>query len=213
VPEARRQIVRTIVFQAAGALAFLVGTLVIGARIRRNPNKENAESLSRVSHLLFWGGLVLPELLGVLRPGLAAFDGLLGLPSLPPSVFIRASGWFLLAAGAYLVAASGLALRTKGEGYAAFRLTRRVVAQSVYEYVRNPMSLGMYCGYVGISVLAGSSYLLLGAVLVVIPAHVFNLLYFEQGELLARYGTSYADYMRRVPFILPLPHGGANGRP
>ena len=183
-------------------------TLVIGARIRRNPAKENAESLSRVSHLFFWIGLVLPELLGILHPGLAAFDGLVGIPSLPPSVLMHASGWVLLVIGIYLLAASNVALRTQGAGYAAFRLTRRIVAQSVYEYVRNPMSLGMYCAYIGISLSAGSSYLLMDAVLIIIPVHMFNLKYFEQNELLARYGTQYSEYMHRVPFILPLPRDG-----
>lgn len=198
-----------ILFQAAGALAFLVGTLVIGARVRRNPTKEGAEALSRVSHLLFWAGLVIPEFLGGWRPGLAAFDGLVGLPSFPPSGFIRAAGALLLLTGTYLLAASNVALRNKGAGYAAFKLTRRIVAQSVYEYVRNPMSLGMYCAYIGISLWAGSSYLLAGTALVIIPVHIFNLLHFEQYELLARYGASYRDYMRRVPFMLPLPGGRA----
>ena len=33
-----------------------------------------------MSHTLFRGGLVLPEFVGILHPGLTAFDGLLGLP-------------------------------------------------------------------------------------------------------------------------------------
>ena len=66
------------------------------------------------------------------------------------------------------------------------------------------MSLGTYLAYIGISLIAGSSYLLLGALVIVIPVHAFNLRYFEEKELLARYGTSYAEYMERVPFIFPI---------
>ncbi|MHB1942630.1 MAG: methyltransferase family protein [Acidiferrobacteraceae bacterium] len=189
--------------QALGAFAFLVGTLCLGTLIRRHPSKTDAERLSRVSHALFWGGLVLPELAGVVHPGLTAFDRLLGLPPLPFPGVMRMTGWLILVAGVYGLALSNMALKTKGSGFAAFKLTRRVVAQSVYEQVRNPMSLGTYLAYVGISLIAGSSYLLLGALLVIVPAHVFNLGYFEERELLARYGASYEAYKQRVPFILP----------
>ena len=194
----------TIFFQVLGALAFFINTLFIGHLIRYSPTKTYAERLSRVSHTLFWSGLVLPELVGVLHPGLTAFDGLIGLPSLPYPLAMQITGWAVLLAGTYYLAMSNVALKAKGSGFASFKLTRRVVAQSVYERVRNPMSLGLYLAYIGISLIAGSSYFLLGALAVIIPVHVFNLLYFEERELLARHGSSYAEYMNRVPFILPI---------
>lgn len=192
-----------IVFQFIGALAFLIGTVWIGQRIRQNPTQAAAEQLSRVSHALFWGGLVLPEFMGLLHPGLSAFDALLGLPSLPYPRFMQMAGVIILCIGIYYLAMSNLALKIKGSGFAAFKLTRRIVAQSVYEHVRNPMSLGYYLAYIGISLISGSTYLLLGALLGIIPVHAFNLWYFEEKELLARHGDSYADYMQRVPFIFP----------
>ena len=192
-----------IFFQLFGALAFLIGTLFIGARIRRSPTKPDAEQLSRVSHTLFWGGLVLPELIGAIHPGLTAFDSLVGLPSLPYLGAMQIAGVLMLVTGIYYVAMSSLALKTEGSGFAAFKLTRHIVAQSVYARVRNPMSLGTYSVYIGISLIAGSSYLLLGTLAVIVPVHLFNLLYFEEHELLARYGASYAEYMKRVPFIFP----------
>ncbi|MBL7996591.1 isoprenylcysteine carboxylmethyltransferase family protein [bacterium] len=194
----------TIFFQVLGAFAFFINTLFIGLLIRRSPTKTNAERLSRVSHTLFWSGLVLPELIGVFHPGLIAFDGLLGLPSLPYPLAMQITGWPILLAGTYYLAMSNVALKVKGSGFASFKLTRRVVVQSVYERARNPMSLGFYLAYIGISLIAGSSYFLLGVLAVIIPVHAFNLLYFEKRELLARYGSSYAEYMNRVPFILPI---------
>ena len=65
------------------------------------------------------------------------------------------------------------------------------------------MSLGFYLGAVGLGLLARSTYMTLGALLVVIPVHVFYLKYFEEYELELRLGHSYAEYKQRVPFLLP----------
>ena len=65
------------------------------------------------------------------------------------------------------------------------------------------MSLGWYLIFVGASLVAGSSYALLGTCLVYVPVHAFNLAYFEELELSARHGASYDEYRRRVPFLIP----------
>ena len=52
-----------IILQVLGTTAFVVGTLVLGIYLRRHPTKEAAERTSRVSHGLYWVGLVLPGLL------------------------------------------------------------------------------------------------------------------------------------------------------
>lgn len=116
---------------------------------------------------------------------------------------MQAVGWLALVPGLYYMGISNLALKAEGLGFAAFKLTRHVVAKSVYEHVRNPMSLGFYLAYLGISLISGSSYLLVVTLTLIIPVHFFNLLYFEERELLARYGASYSQYIQRVPFIFP----------
>ena len=65
------------------------------------------------------------------------------------------------------------------------------------------MSLGFYLGAVGLGLVVGSTYMTLGALLVVIPVHVFYLKYFEEHELELRLGQSYLEYKQRVPFLLP----------
>lgn len=112
--------------QAFGAFAFLLATLVLGILIRRRPGKPVAERLSRISHMLFWGGLVLPECIGVVYPGLTSFDGLTGLPPLPFPGTLQILGWIVLIAGLYYLVVSNFALKANGSGYAAFKLTRRV---------------------------------------------------------------------------------------
>ena len=65
------------------------------------------------------------------------------------------------------------------------------------------MSLGLYLGAVGLGLVVGSTYMTLGALLVVIPVHVFYLQYFEEYELELRLGQSYVEYKRSVPFLVP----------
>ena len=189
--------------QLVGALSFLIVTVIIGFAIRRTPTREAAHRLSRVSHAFFWGGMVAPELLGALWPGLTRFDALLGLPPLPGNWVRWLVGVPLLLVGALFTSASMGALRRLGSGLMAFKLTKRVVDEQVYQRVRNPMSLGVYLQFVGVSLLVGSSYLLLATILVYIPVHAFNLLYFEELELSARHGPSYDEYRQKVPFLIP----------
>jgi protein-S-isoprenylcysteine O-methyltransferase Ste14 len=193
--------------QAAGVLAFFINTLVIGVRLRKTPTLEVAQRLSRVSHAFFWVGMMGPAYVGAVWPGLTRYDALLGLPSLPgPAIARWILGGLLLVAGVAFSTASMRALKVLGAGAMAFKLTKQIVSGAVYERVRNPMSLGMYLQFVGLSVVVGSTFLLLASVLVYIPAHAFNLKFFEELELHARHGASYDAYRERVPFLIPRLH-------
>jgi protein-S-isoprenylcysteine O-methyltransferase Ste14 len=105
--------------------------------------------------------------------------------------------------GLYLIANSNQKLHVLGRGANAFRLTRRLVLQDVYRYLRNPMSLGYYLLSIGTGFMSGSSFLTLFALLGVIPTHLFFLRYFEEKELELRFGSAYLEYKRRVPFLIP----------
>jgi protein-S-isoprenylcysteine O-methyltransferase Ste14 len=193
----------TVYLQLLGVAAFFVATLVIGARIRRAPTKASAQVLSRVSHGFFWGGMVAPELLSAITPGLWSFDSLFGLPPLPGATLRLVVGGCLLVLGNVFMLGSTAALRKLGSGLMAFKLTQKVVNGGLYQRVRNPMSLGWYLSFIGASFVVGSSYLLLFTVVLYIPVHAFNLIHFEEHELSARHGPSYDEYRRRVPFIIP----------
>jgi protein-S-isoprenylcysteine O-methyltransferase Ste14 len=105
--------------------------------------------------------------------------------------------------GTHLIVVSSVALLLWGKGANAFWLTKRLVVGNIYERMRNPMSLGLYLWSVGIGLLVGSTYMTLGALLVVIPVHVLYLKYFEEHELALRMGQPYLEYKQRVPFLLP----------
>jgi protein-S-isoprenylcysteine O-methyltransferase Ste14 len=148
-------------------------------------------------------GIVPAGVLGVLYPGLTHFDSELGLSSLPRDSVLLTAGALAVLIGAYLTFVSNVTLWLWGVGGNAFWLTRRLVVGGIYKRVRNPMSLGLYLGAVGIGLLVGSTYMTLGALLVVIPVHVFYLKYSEEYELELRIGPSYVEYKQRVPFLFP----------
>ncbi|MFT3837386.1 MAG: methyltransferase [Myxococcaceae bacterium] len=193
----------TIYLQLIAASSFVVATVVLGIGIRRSPTPEAAQRLSRVSHAFFWGAMIAPEYLGVAYPGLWSFDALLGVPSLPWPVPRWVLGGALLLVGLFFVSGSIKALRKLGAGLMAFKLTQKVVSEDLYQRVRNPMSLGLYLQFTGVALLVGSTYLLAFTLLVYLPAHVFNLKYFEELELSARYGKPYDEYRTKVPFLVP----------
>jgi protein-S-isoprenylcysteine O-methyltransferase Ste14 len=193
----------TIFLQMSGWLAFLAGTITLGAWLRSHPDKKNAENTSRILHLLFWIGVVPAAGLGVLYPGLTGFDRELGLSPLPRHPLTLTAGAWGLLMGTYLFIVSNIELGLSGDGAAAFLLTKRLVAANLYNRTRNPMSLGFYLGAVGFGLVVGSTYMTLGALLVVIPVHVFYLKYFEEYELELRLGQTYVKYKRSVPFLLP----------
>ena len=193
----------TIILQVVGSTAFVVGTLLLGLYLRRHPTKEAAVRTSRVSHTLYWLCLVLPGLTGVIHPGLAQFDQILGLPSLPARPLTLGLGVAAVLAGVTLSFLSQMALRRLGQGTNAFRLTRRLVAGNIYARTRNPMSLGYYLLCVGLGLIAGSTYVTLGSLLGVVPVHIFNLRYFEEYELALRLGPSYMEYRQSVSFLIP----------
>ncbi len=65
------------------------------------------------------------------------------------------------------------------------------------------MSLGFYLVMLASALLLGSTVLAAGVLLCLIPAHIFFLKYFEEKELERRFGQSYLEYRKKVPFLVP----------
>ena len=193
----------TIYLAIIGVLSFFVGAWILGIWLRKNPSKENAERSSRVMHFLFFAGLGTPFFVGLFYPGLTHFDEVIGLPSLPWKPLFLILGILLAIPGLYYLGITNKLLRKLGSGANAFRLTKQVVAEDVYKKTRNPMSLGYYLFALAIAFASGSTLITLGVVFGVIPAHIFFLKYFEEFELELRFGESYLEYKKDVPFLFP----------
>lgn len=185
-----------------GLLFFAVGVGVLGVWLRRHPSKDNAEKSSRIMHFLFFAGMNAPLFIGVLYPGLTHFDELVGLKPLPWKTFFLVLGIIFAIPGLYLLTITNKLLRALGSGANAFRLTKRIVAEDVYKRTRNPMSLGFYLWILAVGLVLGSTFITLTALLGFIPAHIFFLKYFEELELELRFGETYLEYKKSVPFLI-----------
>jgi protein-S-isoprenylcysteine O-methyltransferase Ste14 len=195
--------ISTIILQVLVWLAFVVGTITLGAWLRRNPSRRHAEKTSRILHLLFWVTVAPSMAWGVFNPGLSRYDRLLGLSPLPSYSILSLVGFLSLLIGMYLILIANVTLWIHGRGAHALILTRQLVVTSIYEWTRNPMSLGVYLVSFGAGLLMRSTYMTFGTLLVLIPMHILYLKYFEEYELELRMGQLFIEYKQRVPFLLP----------
>ena len=154
-------------------------------------------------HFLFFADMIAPPIIGIFYPGLTHFDELVGLKSLQWKPVLFALGILLAIPGFYFMVITNKLLRSLGSGANAFRLTKKIVAEDIYKRTRNPMSLGFYLLTLTVAFVSGSTFVTLVALLGLIPAHIFFLKYFEELELELRFGESYLEYKKQVPFLIP----------
>ena len=154
-------------------------------------------------HFLFFAGLGAPFVVGLFYPGLTHFDELVGWKSLPWKPLFLALGIILAIPGLYFMGITNKLLRALGSGANAFRLTKQIVADDIYKRTRNPMSLGYYLCALALGFGSGSTFITLAVVFGLIPSHIFFLKYFEELELELRFGESYLEYKKRIPFLIP----------
>ncbi len=186
-----------------GSSAMAIGSIVLGIWLRNNPSKENAEKSSRVMHFLFFAGQVTPPVIGLFYPGLSHLDELVGLQPLPGKLLFLVLGILLVVPGVYFMGVTNKLLRSIGSGTNAFILTKRVVNDEIYKRTRNPMSLGFYLLALSTGFISGSTLATLAVVFGIIPSHLLFIKYFEEKELELRFGESYLEYKKNVPFLIP----------
>jgi len=79
---------------------------------------------------------------------------------------------------------------------------KELVVSGLYNFVRNPMYVGVFLVIIGHFLWFGFWNLLSYAVVVSITFHTFVTLY-EEPNLKKRFGAAYQDYLRRVPRWIP----------
>jgi protein-S-isoprenylcysteine O-methyltransferase Ste14 len=121
-----------------------------------------------------------------------------GSPSLP----ITMLGLALVAADAILIYRAGKDLgRLKLVGHAELTGNTVLVTNGIYRHIRHPRYIGMIAAIAGACLLAGSRWaLIVSAIWLVI---VLAVIFLEEHEMRARFGSVYDDYCRVVPRFLP----------
>jgi protein-S-isoprenylcysteine O-methyltransferase Ste14 len=79
---------------------------------------------------------------------------------------------------------------------------KELVAVGFYRYVRNPMYVGVLAVIIGHFLWFGYWNLLIYAILVFIAFNAF-VAYYEEPTLKRMFGTSYEEYLKKVPRWIP----------
>lgn len=106
------------------------------------------------------------------------------------------TGWAVL-----LWCARDFAVRGRGT-LAPVDPPRELVTRGLYEYVRNPMYVGVVIAALGQAALFESRSILLYAIVVALLFHATIVIY-EEPKLARSFGSSYSEYRARVPRWIP----------
>jgi protein-S-isoprenylcysteine O-methyltransferase Ste14 len=192
-----------IYIQTIGCGIFVISSILLGIWLRVYPSKRTAETTSRIVHGIAGLTYILPLIIGIFYPGLKHYDVMLGIPHLPFSLLFVAVAAIILPIGIFFIAATIFALGDRGQGQPGFFLTKELVDTYLFKFTRNPGSLGFYLILLSLALFSSSFSFTVWVVVILIPAHIFHLKYFEEVELELRFGHSYTGYKNRVPFIIP----------
>jgi len=81
---------------------------------------------------------------------------------------------------------------------------QRLVVMGPYRYVRNPMYLGFFAGWVGLWVILGrANVAAIAWACVVLAAVALFVLLYEQPTLRRKFGADYEEYCRNVRAWIP----------
>jgi len=115
----------------------------------------------------------------------------------------RLIGGLMIAAGIAVVLDSFARFALQGVGTPAPVLpTRHLVVNGLYQYVRNPMYVGVLWVLLGQGLLLGDGRLLAYGLLLWLGFHVFIVGY-EEPTLRRSFGTEYEAFRRNVPRWIP----------
>lgn len=112
-------------------------------------------------------------------------------------------GGIVLIAGFILMIICIRHLETKGKGtLAPWASTVVLVKSGPYKYIRNPLITGVLTVLIGISLISGSFWIALWALVF----FVINTVYFkliEEKKLVKRFGDEYVNYRQNTPMWIP----------
>ena len=113
----------------------------------------------------------------------------------------------IITGAAVLLTVVNLALRGLGAPF-AIALSRRLAADWLYAWTRNPMVLAALAWLLALGIWFQSGLFVLSVVVLFTPALLFFVKVYEERELESRFGSSYLVYKSRTPMLFPRRPGG-----
>jgi len=84
---------------------------------------------------------------------------------------------------------------------------RKLVVTGIYRYVRNPMYLGFFTGWIGLWIVFGrANWMTIAAACAVVGCTALFVQIYEEPTLRKTFGIAYEQYCRNVPRWLPRTH-------
>lgn len=159
----------------------------------------SAKSPSLLVHIRDW--LALPFVVTVIIPYLLYSTGAHIVYSQP--TWMSVSGPILFVIGLSMQLHTTILFFRYAQGtLAPWQPTQKLVIRGLYRYCRNPMITGVLFMLFGEALFFNALGILIwGCVFFIMNTMFF--IFKEEPDMLARFGTSYADYKKRVPRWLP----------
>ena len=189
--------------QLAGCVALVICSITLGILLKKYPSKSLAVKITVIIYMVFICAYFIPLLYVLFGPNFTHYDLMIGIPLSGFLTVFKIVGTVMSLLGIFFILVSFYALAVSGRGLPAFLLSQKLATEGLYTFTRNPMSLGFYILIVAVGLLKGSIFLILWSLIVIIPAHICFLKFFEERELEFRIGQPYTDYKKRVPFLIP----------
>ena len=101
-----------------------------------------------------------------------------------------------------LLSVVNLALKGHGAPF-AISLSRRLAADWMYAWTRNPMVLSTLAFFLSVGIWIQSALFVLWVFVLIAPALLFFVKMYEERELQIRFGASYLEYKSKTPMLLP----------
>lgn len=181
---------------ACGGALVMIPIVMLGRlALDVQPNVARAQKITTIIHY-FIAAALGSAILSATRFALESSSQELPVPAWL-GIFLMIIGGLLL-----LLAIFNLILKGLGAPF-AIALTRAVVTDWLYAWTRNPMILSALALLVGLGVWLRSGLFLIWLLVVVTPAVLVFIKYYEERELEIRFGEEYLEYKAKTPRLLP----------
>lgn len=118
-----------------------------------------------------------------------------------PFSYHQIISWILLIMSIYPVVAGYILLKKQGKPTVNFENTSRLVKKGIYGLIRHPLYLSVFLFGTGVMMKdPGRIQIILGIVNLVA---VYLTSRIEEGEMIAKFGNEYREYMRETKMFFP----------